>query len=185
MNNFVFDPSNKFLSPDKTLFAAGLSSGQTVADLGTGSGFYAVAAAKIVGEQGQVYSVDILDSALDHVMAEARLSSLRNIKTLRTDLEQDSSCAEVKTGSIDLVILANVVHQIENKDNLFTEVYRMLKTGGKLLAIEWNDEPSPIGPVATERIKPEVIKKLAKEATLKEAGSVAADNYHYGLMFIK
>lgn len=185
MNNFVFDPGAKFLDPEKTLFATGLSTGQIVADLGTGSGFYTLAAGKIVGEQGLVYAADILDTALDHVVAESRLKGLRNLKTMRVDLEQANSCAAIPTGSVDLVIFANVLHQIKNQDGLFAEGYRMLKTGGKLLVIEWNDQPSPIGPVATARIAPNIIKILAKQTTLKEAGVLNTDAYHYGLMFIK
>src|SRR5258708_33097125 len=113
MNNFVFDPSSKFLDPDKLLFASGRSAGQSVADLGTGSGFYALAAAKIVGDAGLVYSCDILESALDHVAAEARVKGVRNLKTFRTDLEQSNSCLQIPTGSVALVILANLLHQLQ------------------------------------------------------------------------
>ena len=51
----------KFLDPEKVLFHSGLTKAQTVVDLGTGSGFYAVAASKIVGERGRVYVFDILE----------------------------------------------------------------------------------------------------------------------------
>ncbi|MEJ0021744.1 MAG: class I SAM-dependent methyltransferase [Candidatus Doudnabacteria bacterium] len=185
MDNFIFDPASKFLDPEKILFAAGLSAGQIVADLGTGSGFYTLAAGKIVGDGGQVFAVDILDTALDHVSAEARMKGLRNLKILRADLEQADSCRNIPTGSIDMAIMANIFHQIKNHAALFTEAYRMLKTGGKLVAIDWNDMPGPIGPMAADRVKPEVLKKLAKQTTLKEAGVLPTDIYHYGLMFIK
>src|SRR5579885_1550372 len=124
MNNFVFQPGNKFLDPEKLLFGAGLATGQIVADLGTGSGFYTLAAAKIVGDAGLVYSTDILESALDHVAAEARLKGMRNLKTFRTDLELPNSCLQISTGSVDMVILANLLHQIKNPKALFVEVYR-------------------------------------------------------------
>ncbi len=185
MNNFVFDPTLKFLDPERVLFAASLGAGQVVADLGTGSGFYTLAAGKIVGDQGLVYTVDILETALDHIAAEARLKGLRNLKLFRADLEQTGSCLSIPTGSVDLVILANVLHQIKNQDFLFTEAYRMLKTGGKLLAIDWNDQPSPIGPRPADRIKPVQVGELAKQATLKQIAMVPTDIYHYGLVFVK
>ena len=185
MNNFVFDPSIKFLDPERVLFAVGLAAGQTVADLGAGSGFYVLAAGKIIGDQGVVYAVDILGSALDHIAAESRLKSLRNVKTIRADLEQASACTAIPTGSVDLVILANIIHQIKNQTALVAESYRILKTGGKIFVIEWNDQPGPIGPPVTERIRPEQVKKLLATAALKESGAVTADIYHYGLMFIK
>ncbi len=185
MNNFVFDPSLKFLDPERTLFAAGLSANHTVADLGTGSGYYALAAGKIVGEQGLVYAVDILETSLDHISAEGRMQGLKNFKLMRADLEQDNSCATIPTGSVDLVIFANILHQIKNQMPLLTEAYRMAKTGAKFLVIEWNDQPGPLGPPVAERIGPAVVNKLAAGATLKPAGSVEADIYHYGLLFIK
>ncbi|OGE82353.1 MAG: hypothetical protein A3B10_02640 [Candidatus Doudnabacteria bacterium RIFCSPLOWO2_01_FULL_44_21] len=184
MNKFLFEPP-KFLDPEKTLFAAGLTSGQTLADLGAGSGFYVMAAGKIVGERGSVFAVDILESALDHIAAEARVKGLRNVKMIRCDLEQASSCSGIPTGSLDYVLLANTLHQIKNRKGLLTEVYRLLKTGGKLIALEWNDQPSPIGPQIADRLAPTEIVKLASQTNLKELGMLPVDIYHYGLMFIK
>lgn len=185
MSNFFFDPSTKFLDPERTLFAVGLAKGQHVADLGTGSGYYTLTSGKIVGEQGLVFAVDILEGSLDHVAAEGRLQGLKNIKLLHVDLEQNNSCAAIPTGSIDVVVLANILHQIKNKSNLFAEAYRIAKTGAKFLIIEWNDQPSPIGPPLSERIQSELVNKLAVQVTLKPAGSVVADIYHYGSLFIK
>lgn len=183
-NNFLYQPQ-KFLDPERTLFAAGLSAGQSLADLGTGSGFYVIAAGKIFGDSGLVYAVDIIESALDHIAAEARVRGLRNVRTLRCDLETPECCRTIPTGSLDYVLLANIVHQIKNRKGLLAEAYRILKTGGKLIVIEWNDQPSPIGPQVGERLDPKAIIKLADAAHLKEAGDLPADNYHYGLMFIK
>lgn len=185
MNNFVFDPGLKFADPEKILFAAGLSVGQTLADLGSGSGFYTMAAGKIVGEAGLVYSVDILETALDHIAAEARLKGLRNIKTLRADLEQVNACAAILVGSIDAVLFSNITHQITNKTNLLAEAYRILKTGGKLLVVDWNDEPGLIGPPVSVRLPMAEVNKLAASINLKPVGMVPVDIYHYGLVYIK
>ena len=185
MNKFVFDPTRKFVDPERVLFAAGLGKGQNFADFGSGSGFYTMGAAKIVGEQGNVYSVDVLESALDHIVAEARLKGLKNIKTLQCDLEQSAACKLVPAGSVDMVLFANITHQIKNSNNLFGEAYRLLKTGGKLVIIEWNQQPSPIGPVAADRLSEAEVSSSAKKSGFKTAGNLTVDPYHYGLMFIK
>ncbi len=182
---FLRDPSKKFLDPEKVLFAAGLAKGHSFADLGSGSGFYTLAAAGIVGEQGVVSSVDILESTLDHISAEARLKNVHNIKTFACDLEKSTSCSQITEGSADMVLMANITHQIKNRRNLFAEAYRLLKTGGKLLVIEWNEQPAPIGPVASERISEAEVNNAAKSATFKSAGNLSVDAYHYGLIFIK
>jgi predicted methyltransferase len=185
MSNFVYDPTRKFLDPERVLFAAGLGPNQTFTDMGSGGGFYTLAAAKIVGEQGAVYSVDILEAVLDHIAAEARLKNVRNIKTMVCNLEESKACDQIPSGTSDMVLLANITHQIKNQGNLFAEAYRLLKTGGKLLVIEWNDQPGPIGPVASERISENDVNASAKKAAFKHAGNLSVDTYHYGLTFIK
>ncbi len=185
MSNSIFDPSNKFVDPEKVLFAAGLSAGQSLADFGAGSGFYTFAAGKIVGDQGSVIAIDVVESTLEHVAAEARLKGLRNIRTLRADLEQENSLASIPTGSIDMVVFANILHQIKNSKPVMASAYRLLKTGGKLVLIEWNQSPSPIGPTASERLMEADVSRMAGEVNLKPAGSFSTDAYHYGLMFIK
>jgi len=185
MNNQFFDPSSKFVDPEKVLFAAGVTNGQTVADFGAGSGFYTFAAAKIVGEQGMVIAVDVVESTLEHIAAEGRLKGLRNIRTMRTDLEKSGSLPDVATGSVDTVVFGSVLHQLKDRKAALVEAYRILKTGGKLVMIEWNESPSPIGPSAAERLSQAEAAKQASSVTFKPAGSLPTDSYHYGLMFIK
>jgi ubiquinone/menaquinone biosynthesis C-methylase UbiE len=185
MNNFIHVPTLKFNNPEKILFAAGLAPGQVFADFGAGSGFYSFAAGKVVGEHGAVFAVDVLQTALDHVAAEARLKGLRNVKTVRADLEKDKSLEGIPVGSVDVVLFSNITHQIHEKTRLFETAYRVLRTGGKLLVIDWNDIPSPIGPPAELRTSAKQVEEFAKAVNLKPAGHLPADNYHYALMFIK
>lgn len=185
MSGFVYNPGTRFLDPKQTLFEAGLVAGQVVSDLGAGSGFYALGAGQIVGEKGLVYVSDILESALGNVLSEARIRNLRNIKTIRTDLEQPQSCAAIPPGVSDVVVLANVLHQIKNKTNLLAEAYRLLKTSGKLLVVEWNDQPAPIGPVSSSRLKEKTAMELVAAASLKFVRKINTDKFHYGLIFSK
>lgn len=184
MTSFVYEPV-KFLNPEKLLFASGLAAGQTVVDLGCGNGFYSLAAGKLVGEQGSIYSVDILESALATIASSARMNGLKNIKSVRADLELKEGLNQITTGSADLVLIANILHQLKNKDDLFSLAYRLLKTGGKLLVVDWNDSPSPFGPLVADRVSVEEVKKFAQSATLKFGRMVEADKYHYALSFVK
>ncbi|OGE73605.1 MAG: hypothetical protein A3I07_01080 [Candidatus Doudnabacteria bacterium RIFCSPLOWO2_02_FULL_42_9] len=177
--------STKFIDPEKVLFAAGLTSNQTVADFGAGSGFYSLAAAKIVGDGGMVYSLDIQEPVLDHIAAEARLKKLRNIRTIQADLEQKEAIKEIPAGTVDLVLLVNISHQLKNLVNIYAEAYRVLKSGGKVLVVEWNDQPGPVGPTSGTRITESEVSKAAIKATFKPAGTLHVGSYHYGLIFIK
>lgn len=177
--------SNKrFLDPEAVLFRTGVSRGNYVVDLGAGSGFFALASAEIVGSEGQVLVVDILESALEHVSAEARLKNLRNIKTVRADLETDG-VEQIEAGSADVVIIANLIYQIKDPSNLMRTAYRLLKTNGKLLVIDWNAKSTSIGPKTSERISEEQIKAIAEKMSLKFNANIEADQYHFGLIFVK
>ncbi len=175
-----------FIDPESVLFQAGLKLGQTVADLGAGSGFYALAAAKITGQQGMVHVADAKESALEHVAAEARMRGHKGLKTYRCDLdlEEITSC-KLPGPECDMVVLANVAHEVKNRKNLFKHAYALLKTGGKLVVVDWNEAPSPIGPAPEKRIKEDDVIQLAKSGSLKYVNHIDADGYHFALVFEK
>jgi ubiquinone/menaquinone biosynthesis C-methylase UbiE len=177
--------SNKrFLSPAEVLFRTGLAAGQNVVDLGAGSGFFALASGKMVGNEGTVYVVDVLEKSLEHVAAEARLNKLRNLKTIRHDLEK-GEVDEIPGGVADLVVVANLIHQIKHTEHLMNEIYRVLKTSGKLLVVDWNSRPVSFGPKASERVSENQVKELAGKYSLKFNENVETDEFHYGLIFTK
>src|SRR3989344_2387706 len=130
-SEFTYQAGVRFLDPEKILFQSGLSSGQMVADLGAGSGFFALASSKIVGDNGAVFVVDIMEHALNNVASEARLKNLRNIRPIRADLEKETACKDIPSGQADLVIFANVLHQIKNQEKLMKQAYGLLRTDGK------------------------------------------------------
>ncbi len=173
----------KFINPKTVLFGAGLKSGDIVADLGTGSGFYSLAAAEIVGVNGEVHSADVKDSALDHLMSEARVKNLTNIRTYRCDLDEVTLGCRLPDGKCDMVIIANILHEVENQKNLLKHAYSMLKTGGKLLLVEWGEQPSPIGPSADKRIAEPQAKKLLETCAFRFIKNIPTDHYHYGMVF--
>lgn len=182
--NITGNPYTKFLDPEKVMFQTGLGPGQVVADLGAGAGFYAVASAKIVGPKGVVYVVDILENALNNVASQSRIHGLQNIKTIRADLETQA-LDQIPDGSVDLGIMGNLLHQLKHRAEVMKEAFRMLKTGGKLLIVDWNDRPSPFGPGVTERIKQADAVKLGQTATFKLVRELEADRFHYGILMEK
>ncbi len=181
----AYNANQRFLDPEKVLFRAGLSKGETMADLGAGSGYFALVGGQMVGPNGKVYVVDIQESTLAHVSADARLRMLKNIQTIRADLDQPNSIKKIRSGACDFVVFGNLFHQVRERKNLLAETYRILKTGGKLLVVDWNEKPSPIGPKHSERITETDGKKHLTTAGFKFEKDIDTDNYHYGLLFIK
>jgi ubiquinone/menaquinone biosynthesis C-methylase UbiE len=174
---------SKFINPKAVLFQAGLKAGQSVADLGTGSGFYSLAAAEIVGNNGHVHSADVKDSALEHLSVEARVKGLKTIKTYRCDLDEEKLACRVPEGECDMVVLANILHEVKHPKNLIKHAYAMLKSGGRLVVVDWNSQPGPIGPHAEKRVSESDAKKLLESCSFKHIKNLETDEYHYGLVF--
>jgi len=135
--------STKFINPSLIVAQAGILAGQTVADLGCGSGFYVLPAAQLVGTEGTVYAVDIVESKLAATISIVNQFGYKNVRVVRADLTQ--LLTDIPEGSCDVVIAGNILHEISSRDMLIKNIYRILKTGGRVLAIEWKKELSPLG----------------------------------------
>jgi ubiquinone/menaquinone biosynthesis C-methylase UbiE len=133
--------------------------GDTFLDLGCGAGDYCFHAAKSVGEAGTVYAVDLYQSIVDDVSRNAREQGIPNIYPVVSDI---SKHIDVADDMIDTCLVATVLHTIRisaKKTNLFSEIHRVLKPGGKLAIIECKGNEGPSGPPPTSRILPEELEK--------------------------
>jgi ubiquinone/menaquinone biosynthesis C-methylase UbiE len=116
-----------FRDPKDELVQMGLSAGQVVLDYGCGAGSYTIPAAQIVGDEGLVYALDIHPLAVDLVEKRAAKENLANVKTIYSD-----RATGLPNSNVDLVLLYDVLHAIEDKQALLAELYRVLKPGGIL-----------------------------------------------------
>ena len=123
---------SSFLNPAKALAAAHLHEGMSVADFGAGSGFFARAAARAVGEGGVVWAVDAHQDLLPRLKNLALAEGLHNIEVMRGDLERPGG-SHLPALRFDLVIAANVLFSAENKEALAAEAARVLRKGGRAL----------------------------------------------------
>lgn len=173
----------KFVDPTNLIAYTGIPLGSTVADLGCGGGFFTLAAAKAVGGSGTVYAVDILEDKLSATLSSVKQAGCKNVVVVRADLEKPLQ--EVKEGSCDLVVLASILHEIGSRDMLIKNAYRILKTGGKVLAVEWNKESRLLGPSLDRRVAKEDLEMTFTQAGLKKERDVPADSFHYSVLYIK
>ncbi|PIR96843.1 MAG: hypothetical protein COT91_04485 [Candidatus Doudnabacteria bacterium CG10_big_fil_rev_8_21_14_0_10_41_10] len=174
----------KFVNPENLLREAGLAPGMKIVDMGCGGGFFTLPAARIVGDQGQVWGVDVLEQALENIVSSARLNHLKNIKTFRCDLDSPGSC-QVPELSCDFAMVSKVLPQLKHPNYLVREIYKTLKTGGKVLIVEWKNESTPFGPPQEQRMSQDVAGEHFAKQGFKFLGQVETDKYHYGLVFQK
>ena len=172
-----------FSDPQKNIAEFGVEIGMKVVDLGSGSGFYTIEVAKKVGPSGRVYAVDIQQDLLNKIKNGGALAGLHNIEVVWGNIEKLGG-TKLRESIADRIILSNTLFQIDPKDreNLSLEIKRILKTGGKLMVIDWNED-SPMKP---EGFVPAiVVEGTFEKIGLKKEKDFDAGDHHYGIIFKK
>lgn len=132
----------------------GVRSGSTVLDFGCGSGTYTIPAAKIVGESGLVYALDVSSTALDKMEKRADREGLKNI--VRIDALGGVD-VRLEDESIDHALLIDVLQEIDDREALFNEIYRILKPSGVEIVYPMHIAGEEVVKLATKR--PFVLKE--------------------------
>jgi ubiquinone/menaquinone biosynthesis C-methylase UbiE len=117
------------LYPPKTkLIELGIiEEGDSVLDYGCGTGSYSIAAAQLVGESGKVYGLDIQPLSVRRLDKLALQKRLKNINTIQSD------CATgLENDTIDVILLFDTFHDLDNPEGLLKELHRVLKAEGIL-----------------------------------------------------
>jgi SAM-dependent methyltransferase len=102
--------------------------GETVVDVGSGAGFDSLIAAQAVGSSGRVIGVDMTAEMLAKAEAGARQLGLANTEFRAGYAES----MPIEDGTADLVISNGVINLCPNKQAVFSEIYRVLKPGGRM-----------------------------------------------------
>jgi ubiquinone/menaquinone biosynthesis C-methylase UbiE len=125
--SLAFKFRDLFQDPADILKEAGIKPGHRVLDYGCGPGAYAIAAAGLVTGSGKVYAVDIHPMAVKQVKKTASRKGLSNVETILTD------CATgLPDESIDVALLYDILHSLNNPREILAELHRVLKPEGIL-----------------------------------------------------
>lgn len=173
-----------FSDPQKNLKQFGLSEGMHVADFGSGSGFYTLAASEMVGDTGRVYAIDIQQELLKKVKNLSTNEHRKNIEVICGDIERKGG-TKLTNDSVDVVILANIFFQFEDKETPIAEAYRVLKSKGRLLFVDWADSFGGIGPQPEYIVKEDTARELLERGGFTYERNIDAGSHHYGLFFRK
>ncbi|MEK7185383.1 MAG: methyltransferase domain-containing protein [Patescibacteria group bacterium] len=173
-----------FSNPKNNLDQIDLIPGMTVADFGAGIGHYAFAAAKMVGATGHVYALEIKKEVVESVAREARHQHIRNLDALWVDLEKPNG-SRLKSSGIDRVILSNVLFQIQKRDVVLAEIFRILRPQGRVLLIDWSDSSRVLGPASDTLLSEASAKELFLKNGFVLDKRINAGTHHYGMIFKK
>jgi ubiquinone/menaquinone biosynthesis C-methylase UbiE len=121
--------------PGKLIKRSGIKPGMTVLDLGCGSGAFTIFVARLVGEKGKVYAVDIQPKMLKQL--ERKLTRPENRDITNVELKETSAYdLPFEDKALDLVYMVTVLQEIPDRGRALREIRRVLKAGGILAVTE-------------------------------------------------
>jgi len=171
-----------FSSPRENVLQLGLREGMKVGDFGSGSGHYTKVAAAIVGHGGRVYAIDVQEDVLKHLKLNSHEHHQRIIETVWGDIEKLGG-THLKEASLDAVILANTLFQVDNRVGLLSEIRRVLKPGGKFMLIDWAGSYGGMGPTPERVVTEHDAEALFINGGFHKVKSFRAGPHHYGVIF--
>ena len=132
-------------APSHAIRALGIEPGQTIADIGAGSGYYSLLLSNAVGPQGRVYATDIQPEMLAILKRKLEAQSIGNVElVLGTESE-----TKLPDASVDLAMMVDVYHELQRPQAFLQSLKRALKAGGRLVLIEFRKE-DPQVPIREE-----------------------------------
>jgi ubiquinone/menaquinone biosynthesis C-methylase UbiE len=105
----------------------GIKPGHHVLDYGCGPGSYIKAVAQLVGKSGKIYALDVNSLAIQMVQRIVSKNQLTNVETILSNCK-----TELPDNSIDIVLLYDTFHDLNNPDEVLEELHRILKSNGIL-----------------------------------------------------
>lgn len=175
----------KFLKPADVFNKLKIEQGMHAADFGCGNlGYFIIPLAKMIGQEGKAYAVDIMQPVLEAVKSKAKVELVPNITTVWGNLEQQGA-VDIPEQSLDIGLLINVLYQ--NKDHLtvLQEAARLLKPQGILVAIDWKKTNIVFGPPVETRVDQESIAQLGPKTGLTVTDYLDFGEYFWGIIFTK
>ncbi len=129
--------------------------GMVVADIGAGTGYYSRRMASLVGAKGIVYAVDVQPEMLAMLREAARRPGLSQIKPILGAVDD----VKLPAASVDLAIMVDVYHELEFPQEVMNSIVRALKSGGRLVFVEYRAEDERVPIKALHKMSERQIKR--------------------------
>jgi cyclopropane fatty-acyl-phospholipid synthase-like methyltransferase len=163
------DPArDSWQMPDRVVAALQLKPGQSVADIGSGTGYFSVRLAKTPAAP-KVFAVDIEPNMVEYVRHRAMHEGLTNIVAIKASADR-SNLPE----PVDVVLIVDTYHHLPNRVAYFTALKGLMKPGAKLAIVDFRKDAPGQGPPQEFRFTPAQIS-----AELGKAGFVLQQQYDF------
>ena len=161
--------------PAEVLKACGVSEGMSVADLGTGTGYFVPHLSRAVGAAGHVFALDAEPKMVGWVSERIKKEGLQNAEAAHVGYNSTT----LAPTSVDRVLIVNVWHHIDEREAYLKHLVSRLKPNGALCVVEIKRD-APKGPPVKHRLSPqELVAELSKHEGLSvEASSLELPHQH-------
>ena len=137
LGRFEVESREVFSRRKEIVAACQLKPGQTVADIGAGTGLFTRMFSDVAGKDGRVIAVDISQKFLDHIQKTCREAGQQNVETLLCKADSTELPAE----SIDVAFICDTYHHFEFPLKTMASIHRALKPGGRVILIDFRRVP--------------------------------------------
>jgi ubiquinone/menaquinone biosynthesis C-methylase UbiE len=164
------------LQINRVMDILGVAPGKSAADIGAGSGWFTVRAARRIGGKGKVYAVDINPEAVRYIEDRARKEQLANVNTILSKPDDPS----LPPSSVDAVLLLKTYHEVAHPVVLLRNLRKALRPDAKVGIIDRNGNGEDHG------VGSDVVIREASQAgyrLLARYDFVKADKTDYFLVF--
>lgn len=146
------DPARRrWLPPDDVMAALDVQPGETVADVGAGTGYFALPLAQAVGPTGKIYAVDGQAEMLGYLLEKLGPSIPAPVELVHAEADRTG----LPASSCDLWLLANLWHELDDCAAALREAHRALRPGGRIAILDWRPDVERIaGPPLEHRLAP-------------------------------
>lgn len=158
-----FSEANLGLGCGNPVAMAEMQEGDVVLDLGSGAGFDCFLAMKRVGESGKVIGVDMVPEMVVKAQVNAEKYGYSNVEFKLGEIEK----LPVEDEAVDIIISNCVINLAPDKDQVFAEAYRVLKSGGKMF----------VSDIVLLQELPEAVKNNPELLSGCVAGALLKENY--------
>jgi arsenite methyltransferase len=174
------DPQrDAYQKPHEVIMALGLRKGEIVADIGAGSGYFALRLAQHVGDKGRVYAVDINPDMIVYLNRHIRDMQVKNVVTVLAVPDDPL----LMNTSIDRFFICDTWHHVQSQEQYLALMKKMLKPGGQIIMIDFHKKELPVGAPMEMRIAREDLVRQMESNGFKLAKEHTFLPYQYFLIF--
>ncbi|GAB7386692.1 class I SAM-dependent methyltransferase [Bacillaceae bacterium] len=168
----------KLLPPEKILQDFRIDRFDVVLDLGAGTGYFALPAARMT--EKKVIALDVEPRMLEMLKEKAEREQAANVHLLQGEIEN----IPLEEETVDKIIASFILHETGELAKTLRESERVLKPGGRMLVIEWERKPMEEGPPFKDRLAAEDLQKAIGEAGMNIEKTIRENGKHY-LLYVK